>query len=266
LDEQHAPFRNQVLGCLYEYSRNVVDFVERKIPDTVETKTGEKLLRDVRGYYIRIFSKEAAGTPTSEALQDELLTQLNNLIDHRGDRISLSTQRLFQSLNLIAVVTSILWLVPFYFLHFTNDRGDELHLGIFGWLLVIFVTFLIIIILSIIDDLDKPFDGFWMVNITSWKDLITYIETEYKNSKGKGTENISQVRPEKPSEPVSFSPQTLPPVEPIPSASPSVSPVGRPNPSNVDGWNILNLLLTGIAIIMCLRLAHKNRNHKNSRG
>jgi hypothetical protein len=63
------------------------------------------------------------------------------------------------------------WLVPFYFLYY-----PESSLGIFGWLLVIAVTFLVIMILTIIDDLDNPFDGNWMVNINSWKKIIVDIK------------------------------------------------------------------------------------------
>jgi hypothetical protein len=175
----------------------VVRFVDKKISYARENKTGEKLLKEIRGYYIDIFHTGDSKTQASEILREELLTQLNNLIDNRGDRISLSTQRLFESLNLIAVVTSILWLVPFYFLHFQGPQGQDLQLGIFGWLLVIFVTFLIIMILSIIDDLDKPFDGYWMVNIKSWEDLVGDIKAEYKSRKLQGTKNIPQTTPAK---------------------------------------------------------------------
>ncbi len=188
LDEQYEDFRDHVLDSLLRYSENVIEFVNKKISDIQEKESGEKILKDIRGDYINIFRKGSGEAQASEILQDELLTQLNNLIDYRGDRISLSTQRLFESLNFIAVVTSILWLVPFYFLYFQNPlTGEELHLGFFGWLLVICVTFLIIIILSIIDDLDQPFDGHWMVDIKSWEDLVVDIKAEYKSKKRQGT-------------------------------------------------------------------------------
>ena len=64
-----------------------------------------------------------------------------------------------------------MWLVPFYFLYY-----DEGSLGLFGWLLVIAVTFLVIMILTIIDDLDNPFDGYWTININSWEKLVVDIE------------------------------------------------------------------------------------------
>lgn len=215
LDEQHKPFRDQILCGLYKYSRNVVRFVNKQRPAAREMKTGEKILRDIRGYYINIFRKGGNGEmPANEALQNELLSQLNNLIDYRGDRISLSTQRLFQTLKFIAVVTSILWLVPFYFLHFQDPvSGNELQLGLFGWLLVIFVTFLIIVILSIIDDLDEPFDGSWMVNIASWTDLVEDIKTEYRSDKSsRRTGDVPKSTPEIPGV-VSITPISVSPVD-----------------------------------------------------
>jgi hypothetical protein len=209
LDEQYEDFRDHVLDSLLRYSENVIEFVNKKISDIQEKESGEKILKDIRGYYIEIFRTRDGETQANDILKDELLNQLNNVIDNRGDRISLSNQRLFESLNLIAVVTSILWLVPFYFLYFQNPiTGEELHLGFFGWLLVIFVTFLIIMILSIIEDLDKPFDGYWMVNIKSWEDLVVDIKNEYKNKKLQRTEDIAQKTPPTQGEGVPSRPET----------------------------------------------------------
>lgn len=214
LDEQYDDFKKKVLCSLEKYSSNVVRFVNREITTECEKQEGDVILKEIRAHYMDVFRKRGTRTDESNVLKDELLTQLNNIIDYRGDRISLSTQRLFESLNFIAVVTSIIWLVPFYFLYFQNPQtGEELHLGMFGWLLVIFVTFLIIIILSIIDDLDKPFDGFWRVNISSWDDLVIDIKSEYE--KLQGTENVSkeETHPQKQSESAPSTPSALPQIE-----------------------------------------------------
>lgn len=198
LDPKYEPFKKKVLCSLFEYSKNVVRFIDGKIPLAREKKNGDQILKKIRGYYIGVFRKKDVEIEGSDVLKNELLTQLNNIIDYRGDRISLSTKRLFESLNFIAVITSIIWLVPFYFLHFQNQQsGKELQLGMFGWLLVIFVTFLIIIILSIIDDLDKPFDGFWRVNISSWYDLVIDIKSEYKKTLSDDTD-LQRAKKKKP--------------------------------------------------------------------
>ena len=82
---------------------------------------------------------------------------------------------MFESLKFISIVTSIVWLAPFYFLYY-GDNGTQSPFGIFGWLLIIAVTFLVIVIMSIMDDLDGPFDGQWKVDISSWKKLIDEID------------------------------------------------------------------------------------------
>jgi len=238
LDEQHDGFKEKVLSSLETYSTNVVRFVKREMSPESERQDGDDLLKQIRTHYMDVFRKRGAQSDESDVLKDELLHQLNNIIDHRGDRISLSTQRLFESLNFIAVITSIIWLVPFYFLYFQDPKTyNPLHLGMFGWLLVIFVTFLIIIILSIIDDLDKPFDGFWMVTISSWEDLVEDIK------KLRGTDNVPQGTqlPEQ-RDIVSLTPsvqtQAEPSVDkelekPVPSQLNTEQPAGVKNPQEI---------------------------------
>ncbi len=180
----HKKFKLDVLKSLQDYVRDVRKFLDKPTRPNMdaEIQSGNSTLKQIRSYYLEVFRQTRNKTNEKDVLIDELLEQLNNIIDHRGDRISLSTQRLFESLNFIAIVTSIIWLVPLYFLYFQNQQtGTELDLGVFGWLLIIAVTFLVIIILSIIDDLDKPFDGYWTVNKNSWKELAKDIKNELNN-------------------------------------------------------------------------------------
>lgn len=196
LDSNHTAFRRKVLDSLLSYCQNVLDLVEGKIDTMREKEAGNEILKEIRGYYISIFRGKNGEVQEADILKNELLLQLNNITDSRGDRISLSTQRLFESLNLIAVTTSIVWLVPFYFLYFQNEQtGEALSLGVFGWLLVISVTFLVIIILSIIDDLDKPFDGFWRVNVDAWNELIEDINAAYRSKKRRPVRSVRQETP-----------------------------------------------------------------------
>ena len=180
LHSEYTEFSLRVLRSLQEYSQGVLDFINGTKNNADEIRDGNELLVNIRKHYLGVFH-HTGKTKESDVLIDELLTQLNTLIDNRGDRISLSTQRLFQSLRFLALVTSIVWLVPFYFLYFQDQTSHEyLRLGLFGWFLVISVTFLVIIILTIIDDLDKPFDGFWMVNKESWVNLVADLGRETK--------------------------------------------------------------------------------------
>jgi len=179
LDPRFNKFSIRVLISLQRYSQNVLDFINEKEDEDEEKKTGDEILVNIRKLYLEVFHQGIGRPKESDILIDELLTQLNALMANRGERISLSTQRLFQSLKFLAVVTSIVWLVPFYFLYFQDPKTfNYIKLGLFGWILVVSVTFLVIVILTIIDDLDNPFDGFWMVNIDSWKDLVIDIERQ----------------------------------------------------------------------------------------
>jgi hypothetical protein len=177
LHTENIRFSLDVLKLFREYVQSVFGFLNGDIEKELEVSKGNQILYEVRKYYLTMFRQDSKKQIENNVIMTELLTQLNNIIDCRGDRISLSTQRLFESLNFIAIVTSIVWLVPFYFLYFQNPlTGAALKLGIFGWLLVIAVTFLVIIILTIIDDLDDPFGGYWRVNSQSWKDLLDEID------------------------------------------------------------------------------------------
>ena len=47
-----------------------------------------------------------------EFLVPELFERLKEITDIRGDRISLASQRLFDSLRIVALITSILFVIP----------------------------------------------------------------------------------------------------------------------------------------------------------
>jgi len=176
LHSYSSSFSKNVLETLRDYTENVFIFMDAKISKREEVQDGDRLLARIRNFYMEVFRSETGQQKENDVIMGELLEQLNNIIDNRGDRISLCDQRLFESLKSVAVITSIVWLVPFYFLYFQNNNEDYLQLGLFGWLLVIAVTFLVIIILSIIDDLDEPFGGHWKVNRRSWEELKDYIK------------------------------------------------------------------------------------------
>jgi hypothetical protein len=205
LREDLSEIRTKILKKLLAYSVHVQKHhaEEVKFAHVTRKKTkkdiGAEYLKDVRDLYKGIIHQPNPANQEISSLVSELLRELNTVIDLRGDRISLSSERLYESLRYLAIITSIVWLVPFYFLYYQTDAGVNLPLGIFGWLLIIVVTFLVVMILTIIDDLDNPFDGLWKINIDSWDKLITDIEgmlnkKSQKNSTSKLPE--LQVTPE----------------------------------------------------------------------
>lgn len=111
-----------------------------------------------------------------EFLVPELFERLKEITDIRGDRISLASQRLFDSLRIVALITSILFVIPFYFAVFTSKTG------VLDIILIIGVTLLVIFIYMIIEDLDEPFHGTWKVSDDSWKNLLNDINANQRKS------------------------------------------------------------------------------------
>jgi hypothetical protein len=177
----HKEFGTKVLSSLQEYTQNVLLLMNRKKTYKEEEKDGNDILSRIRGYYFEVFQQKSGNNYESDVLLDEILTQLNTIVDNRGDRITFVSQKTFDSLKLISMITSIVWLAPFYFLYYEDKAGNQLQLGIFGWLLIIAVTFLVIVIMSIMDDLDGPFDGIWQVDIESWANIEKLLGIEIRS-------------------------------------------------------------------------------------
>ncbi|HLP81679.1 MAG TPA: DUF4239 domain-containing protein [Nitrosomonas sp.] len=178
--------RTKILKKLKQYAEHVCEHHADESKFATPTAEGESkkdiganYLKEIRNLYREIIHPTGSQFEV-HPLISELLRELNSIIDLRGDRISRSSERLYESLRLLSIITSIIWLIPFYYLYYTDNAGGNLPLGLFGWLLVIAVTFLVIIILTIIDDLDNPFDGYWKINISSWEKLIRDIDEMLK--------------------------------------------------------------------------------------
>lgn len=164
LDDDFLDFKMDMVKDLHDYVRHVLLYykTEHIDPNAEPKKAGDQLLQGIRaGYKDLIYRGGGAKARRLEPMTTELLERLNEAIDVRGDRISTFSERLFQSLRLVAIITSVIWLIPYYFLPYTQ-------LGVLGALLKLGVTFLIIFVLTIIDDLDGPFTGYWQVSTATW--------------------------------------------------------------------------------------------------
>ncbi len=178
----HLGFRIGVLCILLYYVKHVRYYYP------VESNVGERKLKEKGNYLLRLIRKRYAkliydSSPTHppESLMTELLRQINSIIDIRGDRISKTKERLFETLRWLAYITSLAWLLPFYYVNF--------ELGVPGYILIFVVTFLIIVIITIIEDLDEPYSGVWAIDITSWENLyenisvyVSELREEYKKT------------------------------------------------------------------------------------
>lgn len=113
--------------------------------------------------------REAVGvlvhTNEEESIKAELLDLTNQLRDIRGDRLAHARQRMHSTVWVLSVVSSFLWLLPFYGLAFENSYVAIILQG--G------VTFVVVAILAVIRDLNNPFTGTWKVDLSSWEELET---------------------------------------------------------------------------------------------
>jgi hypothetical protein len=166
-DEPFLSFKLKMVLRLHLYCRHILKRykIEHKKENAFLKKHGDNLLQGLRvGYKNLIYRGGGKDASQLEPVTTELLERLNDAIDVRGDRISIFRQRLFETLRFVAICTSTLWLIPFYFLYF--------KVGIFGSLLKLGVAALIILVLTIIDDLDNPFGGIWRINVVIWEEVL----------------------------------------------------------------------------------------------
>lgn len=182
IDTENNEIKKKLLPTLMKYVNHVITQYKDEPSNNDSRSTGNKILKDIRKEYYSLIHQPKSQKKEPELLMQELLHQLNEVIDVRGDRLSLSTQRLFETLHLVSLFTSIIFIVPFYFLDISviSDTADA-SLGIFGVLLIAGVTFLVVFILTLIYDLDEPFYGKWKIEMDSWEEYQNDMKAELEN-------------------------------------------------------------------------------------
>ena len=183
----------QLLHNYVFYVKNNYKFEIKQSGDTVRVD-GDKILEDLRVKFNGLLNPEIKQTSVSELLIGELFERLNDLTDSRGDRITLASQRLFENLRTIALFTSIVFLVPFYFAGLTSFYLLDL-------ILILSVTFLVIYIYMIIEDLDEPFEGVRKITDESWRHLLEEMDNvqneKEENTVTSGSPSSTQTRPKR---------------------------------------------------------------------
>lgn len=162
MHKTNEPLRIETSQLLQDYADHVIKYHNEEINDKEIRKMGNAILKQVREKFKHLLHTEDKNSREPDALISELIKNLDDIIDIRGDRIALSNQRLFEVLRTIALITSIIFLLPFYYVSFTAESGVLNNMLVFG------VTLLVILIYIIIDDLDEPFTGIWHIGTESW--------------------------------------------------------------------------------------------------
>lgn len=167
----------EISKTLYSYVNHVTNNYQDEIKKTgSKQKDGDTILELLREQIKKLLRHKLMKDEAVGFIIREIYERVSEIADTRGDRISLVSQRLFESLNHIALITSIIFLIPFYFV------GISSLPFIFDLILIISITFLVIYIYMIIEDFDQPFDGLKKISDESWKNLLIKMTLDQENS------------------------------------------------------------------------------------
>ena len=186
-NNENGVFEQAILRItsLYKLLRNnLYQFLYPEIinvnPEIVRAQ-GDDYLQKIRAHYKELIFNQRKIEKEPDPFVTEIFQRLNDIVDIRGDRISLASERLFESLRLVALIASITFVVPFYFVSFSSSTPP------LDKLLVIAVTLLVVFMYLIVDDFDEPFGGTWRITDDSWRRVLRYIDsTEAVNKKKNG--------------------------------------------------------------------------------
>lgn len=201
LDDRYLMSKKSIVEDLKNYVEHVLDNYQIEHLEQERSKQqGDYLLMGIRRSFRELIYSGGAKAERLELVTTELLERLNEAINIRRDRILICGERSFQAMKVVAVLTSIVWLIPFYFLPW--------ELSGLGGLLKMVVTFLVIFILTIIDDLDDPFAGIWQVSTATWREVR--VETESALIELETKANDHKGRKKKAEEQATTSPESSP--------------------------------------------------------
>lgn len=157
-------FKKRIHENIRNYVKHVITYYETEHSHALQRRNGERILESVGEDISVIASRDILAT----ALLTELFRIFSEAKSIRRERISHARQRIPQTIWIIAIVFSLIWLIPFFALRINNLSVSFVLIG--G------ITFVIVIILSIINDLANPFDGNWKIDITNWQEFSEILE------------------------------------------------------------------------------------------
>lgn len=168
-----STLKTQIKASIVRYVEHIVNNYETEAHNSDLRKQGDEILRGIRSEIAQVINFK------QELLARELLRILNEAQDIRGDRISDSKQRIKKHLWSLSLISSFVWLFPFYALHFRVPEYSAGFVEIFSFVtslllgpgLIIGVTFVVVTMLYIIRDLNEPLSGVWALELDSWNDL-----------------------------------------------------------------------------------------------
>lgn len=157
-------FREDIKGKVIHYLRHVITNYQIEHVNADRRHEGNGILESI-GLRIGLLGRDRL---IIEPLVSELFESLSEAMDVRGDRIAHSKQRMPKTVWLVAIFASVVWLLPFLALQI-NDTPVAI-------ILTSGVTFVILIVLIIINDFNGPFDGTWKIELENWNEFLESLD------------------------------------------------------------------------------------------
>lgn len=102
---------------------------------------------------------------------DHTIKEFDNIFDVRAARIEMGLSRIPTILKIFLYIASFLLIASFVLMPFINI--------FYGIVISAFVSFLVVMIIQIINDLDNPYAGCWNLDNESFKRALDHINTSY---------------------------------------------------------------------------------------
>jgi hypothetical protein len=153
-------FRDNVLKEIKEYLDHVVENYRLEHRISEQHRNGDRILENIGEEISFLTSKKVVPEPFIY----ELFNSLNEAMDVRGDRILHCQPYTPVIVQLVAIVSSVLWLVSFLGLVIYDKWVAATLVG--G------VAFVIIMVMVIFFDLGEPFGGIWRIHLDEWHEFI----------------------------------------------------------------------------------------------
>mgnify|MGYP001273053303 CR=1 FL=1 len=153
----------KISTSLRSYTRHVVKKYSVETTGLgMERIKGDEILINIRKQFYNLISLKERNEKPSELLVGEFFQRIDEIIDLRGNRVALASQRLFSTFRVMNLIASILFLLPFYIV------GSTIQTTILDNILIVGVTLSVIFVYLVIEDFDEPFGGTWKIDNESW--------------------------------------------------------------------------------------------------
>lgn len=168
IDKQHQPkvieFKEMLRKGIKDYAKHVTDNYQIEGIRPLLLHNGDRILEDIGARISSLATSQAV----VESMIYELFSFLREATATRGDRISHSKQHIPTPVWSATIISSIIWLIPFLGLSIQDPWVSMILIG--G------ISFVTLMMLIIIRDLDTPFDGVWKIEPNNWIEFLESIE------------------------------------------------------------------------------------------